>query len=277
MRPDSTASYFPVGRGLNKLLAGLKIVYEYLVLYGGLVLFGLICFSWSLIAGILRPLLPQRIGIRIGQWTIMAGFRAFLLVMKASGIVHLDLGALDSLRADRSLIIAPNHPTLVDVVLIVSRLPNIACIMKAEIWDNIFLGGGARLAGYIRNDSPRNMIRLASAATQSASQLLVFPEGTRTQPHEPVSRFKGGFALIAKTAGVPVQAVFLETNSGFLGKGCSLFRKPEFPLIYRARLGRRFEVEGEVKAFVTDLEGYYRQALGTGTAGHGEGSSEVLH
>ena len=187
----------------------------------------------------------------------------FLLALRASGIVKLDLRALDALRGERPLIIAPNHPSLLDVVLVASRLPHIVCIMKAKIWDNIFLGGGARLAGYIRNDSPGNMIRLAKAGMRRGSQLLVFPEGTRTiEP--PVNDFKGGFAIIAKTAGVPVQTVFIETNSPFLGKGWPLFRKPVFPLVYHVRLGQRFEVDGDVRTFVTGLEGYYRQELFAG-------------
>jgi hypothetical protein len=53
----------------------------------------------------------------------------------------------------------------------------------------------------------------------------------------------------------------------FLGKGWPLFRKPAFPLIYRARLGRRFEVQGDVKAVVADLECYYRETLVAGPSG----------
>ena len=116
-------------------------------------------------------------------------------------------------------------------------------------------------------DLPRQPFRtsIAAAAVRAGSQLLVFPEGTRTR-REPVNHFEGGFALIAKTARVPVQTVFIETNSLFLSKGWPLFRKPAFPLIYRARLGRRFEVKGDVKALVAELECYYRKTLAAGTS-----------
>jgi 1-acyl-sn-glycerol-3-phosphate acyltransferase len=205
-------------------------------------------------------LLPRKIGLSLGRLAIMALFRGFLCALKASGIVKCDLSALDALRDEGALIIAPNHPSLLDAVLVASRLPRVACIMKAGLWDNLILGGGARFAGYIRDDSPFTMIRLAAAALRAGNQLLIFPEGTRTR-HEPINRFKGGFALIAKTARIPVQTVFIETNSPFLGKEWPLFRKPVFPLNYRVRLGRRFEVQGDVKTFVAELECYYRQAI----------------
>lgn len=250
-----------VRSGLNRIAAMFRRIYEYIVLYGGLILFALICLFWSLIATVIAPFLPRKIATPLGQFAIMAGFRFYLSILKITGLVRLDLDALDALRQDRSLIIAPNHPSLIDVVLITSRLPHIVCIMKASIWDNLLLGGGARLAGYIRNDAPKDMIRLAAAATRDGNQLLVFPEGTRTVM-PPVYDFKGGFGLIAKKAGVPIQTVFIETNSPFLGKGWPLLKLPDFPLVYRVRLGQRFEVNGDVKTFISGLEQYFRQQPG---------------
>lgn len=267
MRPITTSAWPASTRRSNRALAWLKVSYEYLVLYGGLLLFGLSIFIWSTTAAVLYPLLPRRPGSRLGRFTIMALFRGFLGVLKASGIVKCDLSALDALRDEGPLVIAPNHPSLLDAVLVASRLPRVVCIMKAEIWDNPILGGGARFAAYIRDDFPVSMIRSAAATLRAGNQLLMFPEGTRTRQKAGL-HFKGGFALIAKTARVPVQTVFIETNSLFLSKGWPLFRKPVFPLIYRARLGRRFEVDGTAKTLVADLECYFRDALAAGKPLH---------
>lgn len=241
----------------------LRRPYEYLVLYVGLILFGLPLLIWSLCAAVLYLLLPRSVGAPLGQHALTTLFNLFLAALKASGLVKFDLSALDALREERSLVIAPNHPSLIDVVLVVSRLPRVVCIMKADLENNMLFGGGARLADYIRNNSPLAMIRSAAAAVRGGSQLLVFPEGTRTR-EGPINTFKGGFALIAKRAGAPVQTVFIESNSPFLSKGWPLLKKPAFPLIYRARLGQRFEVNGDVKAFVSDLECYYRETLAPG-------------
>lgn len=236
-----------------------KSLYEYLVLYGGLLFFVLVCLAWSLPASVLRHLMPQRIGMRVGQYAIMLGFRAYPFVVRASGLVKCDLTALDALRGE-PLIITTNHPALIDVVLIGSRLPRMVCVLKAALLDNPMLGGGASMAGYIRNDSTGNLIRRAAAATKEGNQLLIFPEGTRTV-QEPINPFKGGFGLVAQKSGVPVQTVFLEASSPFLGKNWPLLKKPQFPLVYRARLGERFEVKGDVKNFVADLEAYYRREM----------------
>lgn len=245
---------------MKKLIKILMAPYEYFVLYGGLVLFAIMCLAWSLPAGVLRHLVPKETGERISQYAIMLVFRTYLAAVRMSGLVKCDLSALDGLRSQSGIIIATNHPSLIDVVLIASRLPRIVCILKAELLDNPLLGGGARMAGYIRNDSAGKLVRQSVAALLGGNQLLIFPEGTRTES-PPVNEFKDGFGLIARKAAVPIQTVFIETNSPFLGKHWPLLKKPEFPLTYRVYLGRRFELSGDVKSFVDELEQYYRQQL----------------
>ena len=95
--------------------------------------------------------------------------------------------------------------------------------------------------------------------------LLLFPEGTRTIS-SPVNPFKGSIALIARQARVPVQTVLIETDSGYLGKGWPLFRKPPMPISYRVRLGRRFDPPQNTHRFMVELEQYFAQELVQGSA-----------
>jgi len=246
---------------LRERAAQLRLPYEYFVYYGGLALFGLMSLAWSLVAFPVGLVLPKRMGVRLGRRTISFGFRSYLMLLEWSGIVVCDLDALDRLREEHSLIIAPNHPSLIDVVLIVSRLPNVACIMKANLWDQIILGGSARLAGYIRNLSQTNMIIDAAEELHAGSQVLIFPEGTRSRDNQ-LQPFKGGFALIAKRADVPVQTVIIEINHPFLCKDCNLLEKPKFPLVFRARLGERFQPPTEIRPYIQQLEQYCRNQVG---------------
>lgn len=239
-------------------IAVLRSLYEYIVLYGSLAVFGVAGFMFTVVGTVLYPLLPRRIGARAGRYIMTFLCKLYIGFIRSSGIVKCDLSALDELSSDKSIIIAPNHPSLIDVILVGSRLSNIVCIMKADIQDNILFGGGARLAGYIRNDSTGNMVRTAVSELKQGCQLLIFPEGTRTVK-QPVNEFKSAFALIARKSGVPVQTVFIEASSPFLGKGWLLSKKPQFPLVYSVKLGKRFEVDGDTKTFVDGTEQYFRE------------------
>jgi hypothetical protein len=67
--------------------------------------------------------------------------------------------------------------------------------------------------------------------------------------------------LIAKHAGVPVQTLIIETDSPFLSKGWPLFKRPSLPVVYRVRLGQRFDPPTDVTAFTRQLDEYYQQEL----------------
>jgi 1-acyl-sn-glycerol-3-phosphate acyltransferase len=234
--------------------------YEYFALWFGLGLLGAISLTWTLLAVPLYHVLPKRWAVPLARRANTTGFRVYLGALALIGACRFDLSALDPLRAEGPMIVAPNHPCLLDALMVISRLPNMACIMKVDIVDNVFLGAGARLAGYIRNDAQLSMIKQSVTELKNGSQLLIFPEGTRTT-RWPVNVCKGTAALIASRARVPIQTVFIETDSAYLGKGWPLFRRPSMPITYRIRLGRRFEPPEKAGAFTEELERYFIDEL----------------
>jgi 1-acyl-sn-glycerol-3-phosphate acyltransferase len=232
-----------------------------LVFYATLLLLGSAMLSGSLLCVVLAWVLPHHAGVRLGRWLISMLFRVYLGLLCSLRLMRLDIKALDQLNAEHGLVIAPNHPTMLDALLVVSRVPQTCCIMKAQLWDNIFLGAGARLAAYIRNDSMDSMIRLSAAELRSGSKLLMFPEGTRTE-HPPINPLKGGIALIAKIVPAPIQTVIIETNTPYISKNWHLLKAPPFPMIHRARLGRRFDAVQKVQQTLDSMQHYYEQELG---------------
>ena len=261
---------------MRVILHALLNIYDYLVLYLGLIWLGVVCLAWTPIALITYPILSVRQGRALGRYVIMAGFRLYLASLTISRRCTFDLRALDTLRDETSLIIAPNHPCLLDAVMIISRLPNVACVMKSELMNNVFLGAGSRLARYIRNEPVRSMIQLAIRDFDSSSHLLLFPEGTRTT-RDPINPFKGSIGLIANYAQVPVQTILIETDSKFLSKGWPLFRKPSLPIHYRLSLGRRFDAPQNTQRFMADLEHYFAHELVQGSAFHPAHSLAAHH
>jgi 1-acyl-sn-glycerol-3-phosphate acyltransferase len=245
-----------------------KTAYEYFALYTSLTLLGLICLSWSVLALPLYYLLPRDLGTRVGRRGIMQGFRIYAWSLSITHSYRLDLSALDSLRGAPPMILAPNHPSLIDALLILTRHPNVVCVMKAELMRNVFLGAGSRLARYVPNESPRQLVKESVAhLREPGCLLLLFPEGTRTR-ELPINPLAASVGLIAKRAGVPVQTLIIETDSPFLSKGWPLFRRPTLPILYRVRLGERFDPPEDVGAFTEALDRYYRGELAGALQSH---------
>jgi 1-acyl-sn-glycerol-3-phosphate acyltransferase len=242
------------------MLRPLKIAYEYFALYSSLTLLGLICLTWSVFALPLYFILPRRIGTAVGRRGIMSGFRIYAWSLSITRTYRLDLRAIDSLKDGPAVILAPNHPCLIDALLILTRHPNLVCVMKSALMRNVFLGSGSRLARYVRNDSSRQMVKESVSHLNDGGVLLLFPEGTRTT-RDPINALVGSVGLIAKHAKVPIQTLVIETDSPFLSKGWPLFKRPTLPIIYRVRLGKRFDPPSDVAAFTAELDQYYRREL----------------
>lgn len=245
------------GRSANPLW----VAYEYLAMVIGLGALAALCLFWLPFALVLNPLLPRRIGQPLGRRANMLGFRIYLGFLELVCASRFDLAALDQLSDEGPLIVVANHPSLLDAVMIVSRLPNAVCVMKAAIMDNLLFGAAARLARYIRNDEPLEMILDAREELRRGAQLVIFPEGTRTREF-PLGPCQPTAGLIARSSGMPVQVLIIEFSSPYLGKAWPLFARPHLPLAFRIRLGERFSPPKDIATFTADLEHHLRRESG---------------
>ena len=240
--------------------------YEALAMVLGLGSLAVLCLLWLPLAMIAYPLLPRRWGQPLGRRVIALGMRFYLGLLHLLCACRFDLRALDGLRHESPLIVAANHPSLLDAVLIVSRLPNAVCVMKAALMDNPLFGAAARLARYIRNRVPADVVLGSLEELRQGGQLVIFPEGTRTEVF-PVGPSQPGVALIASRAGLPVQTVLIRFSTPYLGKAWPLWRPPPLPLTCRVELGRRFDPPSDTAAFRRELDAYFEAAL-VPSAGH---------
>jgi 1-acyl-sn-glycerol-3-phosphate acyltransferase len=241
-------------------LRHLRRLFQCLLFYLLLVHLGCMSLTWSLFSWVIYPFLTREQGVVVGRAAIAAVYRSFWACTQAVGLMRIDYGALDGLNDEAGLIIAANHPSMLDALLVVARVPRGICIMRANLINNPFLGGGARLARYIRNDPPRSMIRACVANLRAGGQLVLFPEGTRTI-ETPINPFRPGITLIAHMAQVPIQTVFIESPSPYLRKGWPIWRTPEFPVVFKLRLGERFAPEADHQGLLRRLEAYFADHL----------------
>ncbi len=243
--------------------------YESVATLLGLCLLALLCLLWTPIALLLYPLLPAKTGKRVGRAAISLIFRLYLMLLTLLCACRFDLRELDALARERGpRVIVANHPSLLDALILSSRLPNAVCIMKGAVARNLLLGAGARLARYIVNDAPLPMLRHAVRELQEGATLIIFPEGTRTGT-PPVSACAATPGIMATRGGAPVQALLIEMSSLYLGKHWPLWRPPALPLKVRVRRGACWQVNelrsgpGNASAghFGERLQAYFREAL----------------
>jgi 1-acyl-sn-glycerol-3-phosphate acyltransferase len=197
-----------------------------------------------------------------GQRLIRELFSAWLRFSCKIGVFEISFPEAEQLRGLRGTVLAPNHPSLLDAVILLSIVPRTVCIMRASLIQSPVFGGAASLAGFVPNDKGSALIRHGVEKLKSGKNLLIFPEGTRTVA-KAVNPFKKGFALIAIRADASIQTVFIEREGRYLSKGVSLFARSLLPIRFRLHLGELVKAEpGETaQQLAARLELYFRQHL----------------
>ena len=156
---------------------------------------------------------------------IRAAFAGHIGVMHRLGVMTYEFNGLERLER-KGLLVLANHPTLVDVVLLVSRLPNTDCVVKSKLANNPFTRGPVRATGYICNDNGAGLVDDCIASVRSGHNLLIFPEGTRTPRGELLGSLQRGAANIAVRGGFDVTPVVIRCAPRTLGKGEKWYRVP---------------------------------------------------
>ena len=191
-----------------------------------------------LLGGLLFPLLLLARHTRrrraLARRLVQFSFASHVALMCRLGVMTYEIHGRERLQRDGLLILA-NHPTLIDVVLLIAQLPNADCVVKHAVACNPFMRGPVRAAGYVANSDGAGLIDDCIAAVRNGGNLVIFPEGTRTVPGEPL-RLQRGAANIAVRGRLDITPVRITCTPPTLTKGQKWYRVPS----------RRFHVQLEV-------------------------------
>jgi 1-acyl-sn-glycerol-3-phosphate acyltransferase len=216
---------------------------------------------------LLTPLLilprRERFG-PLARRAIRGMFQFWLKWLHATGVVDVRWRGFDHVVLPAGTVYVANHPTLVDATFLLARLPDAVCIFKPALLRNPAIGPAARLAGYVAGDQGVDTLRSAAEAVAAGCSLLVFPEGTRTEPGQSLNPLKSGFALIARRAAAPIQLFRLSASRNLVPRGRPWWWLPDLPgwvEIERDEFIAPDEI-GSTPELITQVETRLRRELG---------------
>lgn len=164
-------------------------------------------------------------------------FDFWLAWLHLSRVVTITFHGFDPDRLPRGVVYVANHPCLVDAPFLLARLTDTVCIFKPALLRHPAIGPAALLCGYVAGDAGVDGIRAAAARVASGCSLLVFPEGTRTEPGLDLNPLRPGFALIARRAGAALQLIHADVGPAMARKGHPWWKLPPLPGRFDFTLG----------------------------------------
>lgn len=151
-------------------------------------------------------------------------FRLFIWLMRMVGVNRCEVLHAERLRRPGLLIVA-NHPSLIDVIFLMAAVRRADCVVRSGLANNPFTRGPVRAAGWVLNDGGPAMVEDCVASLRDGNSLMIFPEGTRTRPNEPM-RLQRGAANIAVRGGFALTPVIIRCTPPNLIKGEKWYRVP---------------------------------------------------
>ncbi len=239
-----------------------------------------VCFTVFGVGGLLLPLLvfpaqkliypdPEQRKSKARK-AVHHTFKLFVGLMGFVGVAKFRAQDCEPLRNLRGHIIMANHPSLVDVVVLISMVPNANCVVKADLFKNPFMRGVILNTGYLSNANAADSLENCRQTLAAGNNLIIFPEGTRTIPGQAL-KFQRGAANIAVRCNAPVATILITTDPPFLTKHEKWYKVPVRRCDYKITLLEN-DIETPaadedvpqskiVRRFTRTLEQFFEEAL----------------
>ncbi|XPF95689.1 lysophospholipid acyltransferase family protein [Colwellia sp. RE-S-Sl-9] len=195
-------------------------------------------------------------------------FKMFVNYMSFVGILTLEIENEEQLKQHKGKLVIANHPSLIDVVVLISIIENADCVVKAGLWKNPFLKGVVTNTGYINNEEdPDTFLKDCSKTFEEGNNLIVFPEGTRSSIDKPL-KFKRGAANIALRTKVDIVPIILTVTPTTLTKELAWYQIPDKkftvklvvnPVLSTQKYREAESVSNSVRELTRDLVEYYKE------------------
>lgn len=149
--------------------------------------------------------------------SIHVSWQFFVWLMSGMRLISVRCDNVIQLKNLRGYIVIANHPSLIDVVILISLIPNSVCVVKKSLFRNIFIKRVIRNI-YLSNDmSADEFITQGTNLLGDGYNIIIFPEGTRTVPGRQI-RLHRGFAYLHIKTGHPILPIHIENVPQILGK-----------------------------------------------------------
>jgi len=223
----------------NKFLYAYRVFIKWFAIF----IFG---FGSVLLALLVLP--PMRIILhpkerfqKHGRRFISGTFKFFVFIMDFLGGVTLIADDKNKYKNLSSKIIVANHPSLLDVVMTVSLIPNADCIVNAYLKKHILTGVASHLYIFGTRDLD-DIFKSCAETLNNGNCLIIFPEGTRTRRNvKPI--LKKGAARVALSTGCCIVPIHIGGNDKFgLGKKDPWYGfNPTEKYIYKFTMGQEID------------------------------------
>jgi 1-acyl-sn-glycerol-3-phosphate acyltransferase len=155
-----------------------------------------------------------------------------VLLIRVNPLVRIKVMNREKLRSGATYVIACNHQSLLDIVVIFSIFAHFKWVAKKELFSVPILGWTMKMNKYVAVDrgnkiSHVKMMHECESHLRNGSSIMIFPEGTRSENGE-IQNFKDGAFIMAQNTGTSILPVLIDGTAEAIPKNELFFKKLTF-------------------------------------------------
>lgn len=259
------------------MLKWVSYVWRWLFSLIAYIIYGL----FSLIAGLLFfipfLLLPKKISKKISQFLMYLSYYVLTKFLIITGVMSVQIIDKSYLKNLNGTLIISNHPSFLDIVVLMSILPKADCIVKASLRSNFIIGWFVRASQYIVSDNPLQLVETCIDRLNEGFNIIIFPEGTRSKPTT-INDFQRAYASIAINSACNLIPIFVTCTPPALTKQSRWYAIPErkfqfdikiFPPIDMQKfIESSKEINQSSKVFSKKMEDFFKSLMNSEPQNH---------
>ncbi len=144
-------------------------------------------------------------------------WRIFVRLMECLRLIKVDKSQIKNTEKVEGTIIVSNHPSLIDIVILISFFPKTLCVVKGDLGHNFFIRKIVKSLYITNNENAEEFLKDTNKALNQGFNIVIFPEGTRTS-YKKSPRLQRGFSQVAIRSNASILPIKITNNPKILGK-----------------------------------------------------------
>jgi 1-acyl-sn-glycerol-3-phosphate acyltransferase len=211
----------------------------------------------------------QVVGQRRARSLVSSAFRWFIDYVRWMRLMAFDARSIEAQLPRGAFVLVANHPTLIDVILLLASYPSLCCVAKGHLFSSPLIGRVLRRSGHINagNGGTFAGTRVALEAIErlaAGDPVLIFPEATRS-PANGLGPFKRGAFAIATKANVPLVSIRIRACPATLMKGMAWYAVPDGLVSFEMAVLKTIDpasYAGDDKSLAADVWALFARGFG---------------
>ncbi len=180
-------------------------------------------------------------------------WKFFCSMMEKANSIKVEIKNSEKLKNLSGKIIVANHPSFIDIVLLIGAIPNTVCVAKKDLKKNIFMGNIVKSLYLINDENTDDLIKETIDILKEGYNIVVFPSGTRTLENEPLKLHKGA-ALMAIHSQADILPINISCDYKFLAKHQKIYDASDRPITYTITINDEIKIAEFLQGNLTSIQ-----------------------